>query len=194
MSFDGHTISRLLHGTSRSPVYLAQDEQTQTSVLLKVPAVDVRQDMAYFERFPMKEWIFDNPTPNVETIRDIVEQIAKGLIAFHRLEMLHQDLRPENIMTERSGTAKIIDFGSARVAGIEKISTEVHQPNLKYITVVQEEREPRRDGRDLQEGCPSRSFAAVHRAVRVRLRSATPRLEVSVANRSPSLERNPAKF
>ncbi len=48
----------------------------------------------------------------------IVEQIAKGLQAFHRLEMLHQDLRPDNIMIDRTGTAKIIDFGSTRVAGL----------------------------------------------------------------------------
>jgi serine/threonine protein kinase len=40
------------------------------------------------------------------------------LRAFHRLEMLHQDLRPENIMIDSTGTVKIIDFGSTRVAGI----------------------------------------------------------------------------
>jgi len=31
--------------------------------------------------------------------------------------MLHQDLRPENIMVDRHGTVKIIDFGAVRVAG-----------------------------------------------------------------------------
>ena len=51
-------------------------------------------------------------------MRGIVEQIAKGLSAFHRMEMLHQDLRPENIMIDRTGTAKIIDFGSTSVAGV----------------------------------------------------------------------------
>jgi serine/threonine protein kinase len=44
--------------------------------------------------------------------------MASGLQAFHRLEMLHQDLRPQNVMIDRTGTAKIIDFGSTRVAGI----------------------------------------------------------------------------
>jgi serine/threonine protein kinase len=32
--------------------------------------------------------------------------------------MLHQDLRPENVMIDGTGTAKIIDFGSVRIAGI----------------------------------------------------------------------------
>ena len=51
-------------------------------------------------------------------MRGIVEQIAKGLRAFHRMEMLHQDLRPDNIMIDKTGTVKIIDFGSTRVAGV----------------------------------------------------------------------------
>jgi len=66
----------------------------------------------------LTQWMIDNPKPDLETVRGIVEQIAKGLQAFHRLEMLHQDVRPDNIMIDRTGTAKIIDFGSVRVAGI----------------------------------------------------------------------------
>ncbi|WP_093397632.1 bifunctional protein-serine/threonine kinase/phosphatase [Halopseudomonas xinjiangensis] len=70
----------------------------------------------------LAQWMIDHPQPNLETVRGIVEQIAKGLRAFHRLEMLHQDLRPANVMVDHSGTVKIIDFGSARVAGIEDSS------------------------------------------------------------------------
>jgi serine/threonine protein kinase len=51
-------------------------------------------------------------------VREIVEQIAKGLRAFHRMEMLHQDLRPDNVIIDKTRTVKIIDFGSARVAGV----------------------------------------------------------------------------
>ncbi|HTE41051.1 MAG TPA: protein kinase, partial [Steroidobacteraceae bacterium] len=56
--------------------------------------------------------------PSLESVRVIVEQIARGLMAFHRMEMLHQDLRPENVMIDKHGTAKIIDFGATRVAGL----------------------------------------------------------------------------
>ena len=66
----------------------------------------------------LTQWMIDNPKPDLEAVRGIVEQIAKGLQAFHRLEMLHQDLRPENVMIDATGTAKIIDFGSMRIAGI----------------------------------------------------------------------------
>ena len=66
----------------------------------------------------LKQWMIDNPRPDLETVRGIVEQIAKGLQAFHRMEMLHQDLRPDNIMIDKTGTVKIIDFGSTRISGI----------------------------------------------------------------------------
>ena len=71
----------------------------------------------------LAQWMIDNPKPELETVRGIVEQIAKGLQAFHRMEMLHQDLRPQNIMIDSTGTVKIIDFGSTRVAGIMEDAT-----------------------------------------------------------------------
>jgi serine/threonine protein kinase len=66
----------------------------------------------------LTQWMIDNPRPDLETVRGIVEQIARGLRAFHRKEMLHQDLRPANIMIDKTGTVKIIDFGSVAVAGV----------------------------------------------------------------------------
>jgi serine/threonine protein phosphatase PrpC len=78
----------------------------------------------------LHQWIIDHPKPAVETVRGIVEQIANGLLAFHRLEMLHQDLRPQNVMIDRTGTAKIIDFGSTRVAGISENASPLPQGEL----------------------------------------------------------------
>ena len=66
----------------------------------------------------LTQWMIDNPKPDLETVRGIVEQIARGLRAFHRKEMLHQDVRPDNIMIDRTGTAKIIDFGSTKITGL----------------------------------------------------------------------------
>ncbi len=73
----------------------------------------------------LTQWMIDNPRPKLAAVRAIVEQIAKGLQAFHRLEMLHQDLRPENIMIDATGTVKIIDFGSTLVAGIVENASAV---------------------------------------------------------------------
>ena len=70
----------------------------------------------------LTQWMIDNPGPGLEIVRGIVEQIARGLRAFHRMEMLHQDLRPENIMIDKTGTVKIIDFGSTKITGVMETS------------------------------------------------------------------------
>jgi serine/threonine protein phosphatase PrpC len=160
-SFDGYRIVREIHGSSRSHIYLAVDDETGEAVALKLPSLDLRDNPAYLKRFLMEEWIarridsphvlkpqkrarrrsylyvatefveartlrqwmIDNPRPDLETVRALIEQIAAGLRAFHRLEMLHQDLRPDNILIDKTGTAKIIDFGSVRVAGVAEAAT-----------------------------------------------------------------------
>src|SRR4029078_4028961 len=78
--------------------------------------------MEFIEGQKLRQWMIDNPRPDLETVRQIVEQIASGLQAFHRMEMLHQDLRPDNVMIDRTGTAKLIDFGATSVAGIAEMS------------------------------------------------------------------------
>lgn len=75
----------------------------------------------YIEGQNLMQWMIDNPKPSLEQVRHIIDQIAKGLQAFHRKEMIHQDLRPQNIMIDATGTIKIIDFGSTKVAGISDI-------------------------------------------------------------------------
>jgi len=167
--FDGYTIIRELSASSRSHVYLATDNETQISVVIKAPSIDLQEDKAYLERFMMEEWVairinnahvaksylptrqrnflytvtefidgqtltqwmIDNPKPSLETVRELTEQMAKGLQAFHRLEMIHQDIRPENIIIDKTGTVKIIDFGSTKIEGIQDINTFIQQEHLQ---------------------------------------------------------------
>lgn len=86
--------------------------------------------MEYIQGQTLNQWMIDHPKPDLESVRGIVEQIAKGLRAFHRLEMLHQDLRPANIMIDHTGTVKIIDFGAVEVAGILDIRPNLEQTHL----------------------------------------------------------------
>lgn len=168
MLFDGYTIVREVHASSRSHVYLAIDNDSNSQVILKTPSIDLSHDAEYLERFLLEDWIarrinsphvlkpctqtrprqylyiateliegqtlaqwmIDHPRPDLETVRQIVEQIGKGLQAFHRLEMLHQDLRPQNIMIDASGTVKIIDFGSTHVAGLQELAPDMERNHL----------------------------------------------------------------
>jgi eukaryotic-like serine/threonine-protein kinase len=76
----------------------------------------------YLEGQTLRQWIRDHPKPSLTEVRSIVEQIAAGLRAFHQMDMLHQDLKPENVMIDAHGTVKLIDFGSSKIAGIEEIA------------------------------------------------------------------------
>ena len=76
--------------------------------------------MEFIDGQTLGQWMVDHPRPDLDAVRSLIVQVGKGLEAFHNKEMLHQDLRPENVMLDRAGTARIIDFGSVQVAGLEE--------------------------------------------------------------------------
>jgi len=84
----------------------------------------------FIEGQTLSQWIIDNPNEKFENIREIVKQIAKGLYAFHKQEMIHQDLRSENIMIDKTSTVKIIDFGATKVKGITELEYTTKQEDI----------------------------------------------------------------
>ena len=84
----------------------------------------------YIEGSSLRQWMDDNPRPSLSQVRTFSKQIERGLRAFHRLEMIHQDLKPENILIDQNETLKIIDFGSAKIAGIEEIYLPIEVNNI----------------------------------------------------------------
>ncbi|MGH8551397.1 MAG: protein kinase domain-containing protein [Methylococcales bacterium] len=84
----------------------------------------------YLEGQSLRRWMDNHPRPDVKTVIDISCQIGKGLRALHRLEMLHQDLKPENIMIDHENRIKLIDFGSVKIAGIAEIERHEDEDTL----------------------------------------------------------------
>ena len=52
----------------------------------------------------------------------IAKQICEGLAEVHSLGVVHRDLKPNNIMIDRGGNAKIMDFGIARAVKSKSIT------------------------------------------------------------------------
>lgn len=74
--------------------------------------------MEYIEGQTLAQWMIDHPKPPLDVVRGIVGQLAQGLQALHGRDMLHRDLRPENVMIDRDGTVKLIDLADVDVAGL----------------------------------------------------------------------------
>ena len=55
-----------------------------------------------------------------EQLLEVARQIAEGLHEAHQGGVLHRDIKPGNIMLDPKGRVKILDFGLAAVAQVEK--------------------------------------------------------------------------
>jgi hypothetical protein len=51
------------------------------------------------------------------TVLRLAIEVAEGLHAANRAGLIHDDIKPENILFDSKGTAKIVDFGLARFRG-----------------------------------------------------------------------------
>ena len=76
--------------------------------------------------------MYEQLEPEITEVLDVADQLAAGLLAFHRKEMLHQDLKPENIVFDGDGVLKIVDFGSCHVAGIQEIAAPIERDPLRF--------------------------------------------------------------
>jgi serine/threonine protein phosphatase PrpC len=83
--------------------------------------------LEYIDGMTLGRWMKENPKPAMQEVIYFTDQIAKALRAFHRRETLHQDLKPDNIMIDKTGVIRVIDFGSCLVAGVAEIALPIQR-------------------------------------------------------------------
>ena len=77
----------------------------------------------YVAGVTLEEWMRTYPDRDVAEVLRIVEQVSRGLSALHRREIVHRDIKPDNVMILPDGQIKIIDLGACWVAGIDELPT-----------------------------------------------------------------------
>ncbi|XP_078390599.1 cyclin-dependent kinase 4 isoform X2 [Cetorhinus maximus] len=89
----------------------------ETKVTLVFEHVD--QDLkTYLEKAP-------SPGLPAETVKDLMNQLLKGLAFLHSHSVVHRDLKPENILVTSRGQVKLADFGLARIYSCQMALTPV---------------------------------------------------------------------
>ena len=81
----------------------------------------------YIDGQTLRQWLFDNPKPSLESVRNIVRDVIAALRVLQRMHMTHRDLKPENIMLTADGHIKLIDFGTVHIGGFDEMASPIEQ-------------------------------------------------------------------
>lgn len=73
--------------------------------------------LTYCPGISLRQWRDDNGTPDLMLLRDWATQLSGALTALHRQGILHQDIRPENVLVGENNSLTLIDFGAASISG-----------------------------------------------------------------------------
>lgn len=74
------------------------------------------------------EWLADSPR-TLSEILDLFQRAGQGLWAAHQAGIIHRDFKPTNVLIEKSGDVRVLDFGLAQLAarpGEERTDDEPH--------------------------------------------------------------------
>jgi serine/threonine protein kinase/Flp pilus assembly protein TadD len=96
------TARRIAHKNVCRMYHLGEEAGTYYIIMEYIPGQDL-QSMIHMTK-----------QLSTETVLTVAKQICDGLAEAHRLSVVHRDLKPGNIMIDREGNAKILDFGIAR--------------------------------------------------------------------------------
>jgi serine/threonine protein kinase len=69
--------------------------------------------MEYVPGGSLRELLEDQPQLPLDRVLDISLELADALARAHHLDILHRDLKPDNVLLAEDGTPRLTDFGVA---------------------------------------------------------------------------------
>lgn len=81
--------------------------------------------MEYVDGITLKKYIEKKSRLTVKEAISIAIQVSMGLQAAHNNHVIHRDIKPQNIMISRDGKVKVTDFGIAKAATSNTITSNV---------------------------------------------------------------------
>ena len=81
--------------------------------------------MEYVEGITLKTYIEKKGQLSFKESASIAIQVARGIEAAHNKDIIHRDIKPQNIIISTEGKVKVTDFGIARAASANTISADV---------------------------------------------------------------------
>lgn len=81
--------------------------------------------MELVEGITLKNYIEKKVSLSVKEAISITIQVATGIEAAHNNHIIHRDIKPQNIMISKEGKVKVADFGIAKAATSNTVTTSI---------------------------------------------------------------------
>ena len=80
--------------------------------------------MEYIEGITLKTYVEKKGQLSFKEATSIAIQVARGIEAAHNKDIIHRDIKPQNIMISTDGKVKVTDFGIAKAVSSNTISSD----------------------------------------------------------------------
>ena len=131
---EAKAAARLQHPNIVTVFELGEDRGLPFIAMEMLPGADLEALLRSGEEIPLAEKL------------DVVAQVCRGLAYAHERGIVHRDIKPSNVRLLEDGTAKIMDFGIAKLGGTHLTKTGMMVGTVHYMSPEQVRGKPL-DGR-----------------------------------------------